>query len=301
MIKVKRSKRKHPIYSCFEDWLESCKDRGLRLATIETYSDKVQMFMEYVGNIDVEDLTDDFVYDFSYFLKECRNFNAISTNTYYRCINVFLTYLHEEYDIPLFHLEYLKETRRIKQIYTDEDIKKLTRQPNLDTVSYSELRTWLATLIALNTGSRASSICSIRKEDIDLKNRTILFRHAKNGKEYRMYVPRHVVDAIKLYLDVVDIEDYMFLNRDGGQLNSRQLGSSFRKYCKNRNVKTSSSIHVCRHWFASKLLLETKNAHLVSKALCHANLQTTEKYLSSLGLDTYSKTLESIDLTKSIR
>lgn len=300
-IKIKRATKKHSIYAVFDEWLDNCEERGLRAESITTYRDKGMEFLEYTGDVYVEDLTQEYVEDFSYYLKNKFNFNAASTNTFYRVVNVFLKFVNERYNVNKFHLNYLKEEKHIKQIYTDEDIKRLTKQPDINTTCYSELRTWLAVIIALNTGARAGSVCGLRKDDIDLKNRTILFRHAKNHKQFIMPVPRHVIEAVRFYLDAVDIEDYMFLTSDGKQLNSKQLGSSFRKYCKNRNVKTSSSFHVLRNWYASKLLLSTKNAHLVSKALGHAHMQTTEKYISSLGLDAYSDTLRDVDLLKGLK
>ena len=300
-IKIKRATKKHSIYAVFDEWLDNCEERGLRAESITTYRDKGMEFLEYTGDVYVEDLTQEYVEDFSYYLKNKFNFNAASTNTFYRVVNVFLKFVNERYNVNKFHLNYLKEEKHIKQIYTDEDIKRLTKQPDINTTCYSELRTWLAVIIALNTGARAGSVCGLRKDDIDLKNRTILFRHAKNHREFVMPVPRHVIEAVRFYLDAVDIEDYMFLTSDGKQLNSKQLGSSFRKYCKNKNIRTTSSYHSLRRWYSIKLLQETNNVYLVKSVLQHSNISTTQIYLQSVGIDTYSNVLDKIDVTKGLK
>lgn len=301
MVKIRRGVRKHSLDTAFNDWLESCRERGLTQATLLTYQEQGILFNQYANNIDVEDLTDDFVYDFRYWLKDNRNFNDVSTNTVYRTINIYFSFMHEEYGIKLFHLAYNKVTKKIKRIYNDEDIKKLTRKPNIDTCTYSELRDYICVLISLNTGARASSIVNIQRDDINVKDKTITFRHSKNHKQFIMPIPKYVVDAIKWYLDVVELpNDYLFINSLNQQLTSKQLSVSYRRYCLNRNVKITS-YHVLRHLYATKLMKETGNVFLVSKALQHSSVSTTERYLSTLGVSSYHKQLQDINLFGNIK
>ena len=300
-VKIKRGMRKHSLYNVFDDFIEYCKEKGLAQASIQTYSEQAILFNKYAGNIDVEDLTEELVYDFRYWLKENRHFNEVSTNTVYRTINIYLTFMHEEYGIELFHLDYLKTVKKIKNIFSDEDIKKLTRKPNINDCNYSELRDYICVLISLNTGARASSVINIKRDDINIKEKTITFRHSKNGKQFVMPVPKYVMDNIKWYLDVVEFpNEYLFLNSLNQQLTSKQLSVSFRRYCLNRKVKITS-YHAMRHWYATRLMKETGNIFLVSKALQHQNISTTERYLSTLGINSYAKQLEDIDLTRGLK
>ena len=300
-VKIKRGMRKHSLPTAFDDFIEYCKEKGLAQASIQTYSEQAILFNKYAGNIDVEDLTEEFVYDFRYWLKENRHFNEVSTNTVYRTINIYLTFMHEEYGIELFHLDYLKTVKKIKNIFSDEDIKKLTRKPNINDCNYSELRDYICVLISLNTGARASSVINIKRDDINIKEKTITFRHSKNGKQFVMPVPKYVMDNIKWYLDVVEFpNEYLFLNSLNQQLTSKQLSVSFRRYCLNRKVKITS-YHAMRHWYATRLMKETGNIFLVSKALQHQNISTTERYLSTLGISSYAKQLEDIDLTRGLK
>lgn len=295
-VKIKRGIRKHSLDSAFDSWIESCKEKQLSKATIQTYSEQGILFNEYAGNVCVEDLTADTVHGFRQYLKDIRNYNDVSTNTVYRTINIYLAWMHEEYGVGLFHLEYVKTVKKIKRIFSDDDIKKLTRKPDLNTCTYSELRDFLCVLISLNTGARAASIVNILQDDINYRDRTITFRHSKNGKQYVMPVPKYVVDSIRWYTEVVELpNDYLFINSLNQQLTSKQLSVSFRRYCLNRNVKITS-YHALRHLFATKLMKETGNIFLVSKALQHSSVSTTERYLSTLGINSYHKQLENINL-----
>lgn len=300
-IKMRRGRRTHSLEEAYDEWLCSCKDRGLTDGSITSYREKAELFLKYT-DVDVEDLDAELIYEFRYWLKDHRNFNDVSTNTTYRIINVFLKFIHEEYQVPLFHLDYVKESKKIKQIFSSDDIKKLLRQPNLDTCNYSELRDWCIVHIVLNTGARASSIVNVRVGDVDFKEKTILFRHMKNRQEQVFPLKKDTLKIIRLYLDYVEdeLDEYMFINSEHKQLTSKQLSVSFQRYCKNRNVKITS-FHAMRHWFATNLLRETKNIYLVSKTLGHSSVAVTERYVSTLGINEYSATLKDIDLTRGLK
>ena len=301
-IKIKRATKKTSIYKAVDNWIDSCQEKGLKPASIETYRDKIDEFLDYTGDIYVEDLDDNLVQDFKYYLKNEHHFKPGSTNTYFRCVNVFMKYLHNTYNLELFHIDYIKENKTIKPVFTDAEIKRLCVQPDINTTCYSELRTWIAVMIAVNTGARISSVANIRKQDIDMRERTITFTHSKNGRQFKLPVSKSVINAIDFYYESVDIEDYLFLNSDNGQpLTGKQLGSSFRKYCANRNIKTTTSFHSLRRWYSIKLLQQTKNIHLVKTVLQHSNIATTEKYIASLGITQYNNTLKDLDLLKGLK
>ena len=299
-IKIRRGKRTHSLEEAYDEWLCSCKDKGLSDGSIASYKEKVELFLTYT-DVDVEDLDNEIVYEFREWLKTHRNFNDVSTNTTFRTINVFFKFIHEEYQVPLFHLDYVKETKKIKQIFSNEDIKKLVKQPNLDHCTYSELRDWVIINIVINTGVRASSIVNVKIGDVDFKAKTIHFRHMKNRQEQMFPLKKDTLKIIRLYLDCVEdeLDEYMFINSEHKQLTSKQLSVSFQRYCKNRNVKITS-FHCLRHFFATQLLKQTNNIHLVSKTLNHSSVAVTERYVSSLGLNAYSSTLENIDILKGL-
>ena len=117
MVKIKRGIRKHSLETAFDDWIEDCRERGLTQSTIQTYSEQGILFNQYLGEFNVEDLTEDLVHDFKYWLKDNRNFNDISTNTVYRTINIYLSFIHTEYGVELFHLDYVKAVRKSRRYF----------------------------------------------------------------------------------------------------------------------------------------------------------------------------------------
>lgn len=302
-VKLRRgSVRKRSIYQCYDEWLAICKDKNLSSATIQTYREQADLFLIYTGDIPIEALDESTVYDFRYWLKDNRHYNEVSTNTVFRTINIFLSFLNEEYGIDKFHLDYMKTMKKVKPIFSSDDIKRLLKQPDLDNCTYSELRDWTIINIVLNTGVRAGSIVNVKIEDINFREHTIVFRHMKNRQQQVFPLKKDVLKIIRLYLDYVEdeLDEYMFINSEHKQLTSKQLSVSFQRYCKNRNVKITS-FHAMRHWFATNLLRETKNIYLVSKTLGHSSVAVTERYVSTLGINEYSATLKDLDLLKGLK
>ena len=302
-VKLRRSSvRKRSIYECYDEWLAVCRDKGLSSSTICTYKEQADLLLQYVGDVSIESLDESIVYDFRYWLKQNRNYNEVSTNTVFRTINIFLSFLNEEYGIEKFHLDYVKTMKKVKPIFSSDDIKKLLKQPNLDNCTYSTLRDWVIINIVLNTGVRAGSIVNVKIEDVNFRERTIIFRHMKNRQQQVFPLKKDVLNIIRLYLDYVEdeLDEWLFINSEHKQLTSKQLSVSFQRYCKNRGIKITS-IHAMRHWFATNLLRETKNIYLVSKTLGHSSVAVTERYVSTLGINEYSSTLKDIDLTRGLK
>ena len=214
-VKIRRgSVRKRSIYECYDEWLARNQDKGLSDGTLQTYKEQANLFLLYTGDIPIEEITETTVYDFRYWLKQNRNYNDVSTNTVFRTINIFLTFLNTEYGLEKFHLDYVKTLKKVKQIFSDDDIKRLLKQPDLDHCTYSELRDWVIINIVLNTGVRAGSIVNVKIEDINFREHTIVFRHMKNRQQQVFPLKKDVLKIIRLYLDCVqdELEDYLFIN-----------------------------------------------------------------------------------------
>ncbi len=75
----------------------------------------------------------------------------------------------------------IKETLRIphietiKEIYTDDELKKLIARPKKAT--FAEFRTWVLILLVIDTGLRAGSLRNIKIEDIS--DHLVNVRHTK--------------------------------------------------------------------------------------------------------------------------
>ena len=301
MAKIKRNKiNHHTLDEALETFLINVKEKGLSETTYATYKQNVLIFIEAFPDLSVEQINDDTLKEFKHWLSEHRNFNSVSTNTTYRTINIFFTFLYEEYHIQHYKLDYIKEVRKIKKGFTDDEIRLLTRKPDLLTCHYSEYRDYIITLLALNTGVRVGSLANVKVNDVDFKAKTIYFSHMKNSKPQIFPLNRQLLKELKEYINVCDLHEYLFENSLHKKATSKQLSVSFRRYCLNRGCRTTS-IHQLRAKFASKLIQETGDVFLVMRALNHSTPTVTMRYLQSIGINDYSDKLQDFNLLDKLK
>ena len=165
---------------------------------------------------------------------------------------------------------------------------------------YSEYRDYIATILALNTGVRVGSLVNVKVSDVDFKAKTIYFSHMKNSKPQVFPLNRHLLKELKEYINVCELQEYLFENSLHKKITSKQLSVSFRRYCLSRGCKTTS-IHQLRAKFASKLIQDTGDVFLVMRALNHSSPTVTMRYLQSIGINDYSDKLQDFDILDKLK
>ena len=107
-----------------------------------------------------------------------RGVSPITVNSYLRCINAYLRWLHEEHAHERIRIPRLKEEQKVLATLNADHIKRLLQF----TPKGSNLkRAHILTLLLLDTGLRFAEALGLRWEKIDLDN-MVLTVHGKGGK-----------------------------------------------------------------------------------------------------------------------
>jgi len=137
------------------------------------------------------------------------------------------------------------------------------------------------------TGIRVSELCSIRLQDVDFFNNSIIVM-GKGSKE--RYVPFHsnVKSALTDYIEFSRYEilkkskdkhtDILFLNFKGGPLTTRGVRVILNSINERAANNLKISPHMLRHSFATHLLDNGADLRSVQELLGHVNLSTTQIY-----------------------
>lgn len=137
------------------------------------------------------------------------------------------------------------------------------------------------------TGIRVSEFCSIRIQDIDFYNNSIIVM-GKGAKERYLPIHENIKSALLDYLEFSrndllkkvkdDPTDILFLNYKGGPLTPRGV----RVILNNINERAANNLkispHMLRHSFATHLLDNGADLRSVQELLGHVNLSTTQIY-----------------------
>lgn len=271
-----------------EEYLVDCKQRNLRENTLRHYRESYKSIIRVIDeDMYIRDLNENSVGEFVVNCKEKFKINDQTLHTYTRDIKTWMYYWMRQEYIPTFKITLPKVDKKNIEPYTDEELKKLLKKPNLKTCRFGEYRNWVLVNFILSTGLRLNSFVNVKVKDIDFSNEVVFVNMTKNRKPLIIPLNNIIIKILKEYLRIrqPDTEnDFLFCNDYGIQLNKTTINASLSSYNKKRGV-TKTGIHRYRHTFAKKWIMNGGNVVTLQKILGHSNLQITENYINLLVQD----------------
>lgn len=132
------------------------------------------------------------------------------------------------------------------------------------------------------TGMRISELCSLKPNDVDLYERTILI-YGKGSKERKIQIGNDAVFSIlKEYRDDYKNEIYncnhFFANQSGKPLSDQAVRRMINKYTSLAAIELHITPHMFRHTFATSLLEADVDIRYIQEMLGHSSINVTEIY-----------------------
>ncbi|MEW5932631.1 MAG: tyrosine-type recombinase/integrase [Bacillota bacterium] len=145
---------------------------------------------------------------------------------------------------------------------------------------YGTVRDRVLIMLLLHTGLRVSEACSLRVDDVELRERSgwLRVRHGKGGKYREEPLNVTVRRVLKECLDSHRPGgDWLFTNRYGERLNERSTERMVRKYARLAGLDRVT-VHTLRHTFCKMLVDAGESLDRVAALAGHASLNTTARY-----------------------
>ena len=146
-------------------------------------------------------------------------------------------------------------------------------------------------LVAYRHGMRASEVCNLRLDDVDLKNGHIVVTRLKGSLRTTQAVTEHrgepllnEVRALREWLRQRpnDGSDVLFVSQKGGRLDRSQFFRLFRSAAEVAGLSSEKRHpHVLKHSLASHLVAANVNLALVKQQLGHKSIGSTMRYVST--------------------
>ena len=132
------------------------------------------------------------------------------------------------------------------------------------------------------TGMRISELCTLKSEDVNLYDGTILI-YGKGDKERRIQIANDaVISILEEYKTDFKTEikscNHFFANQSGKALSDQSVRRMINKYSSLAGIDLHITPHMFRHTFATSLLEADVDIRYIQEMLGHSSINVTEIY-----------------------
>ncbi len=277
---------------------EHLKVMGRTQATVESYGDHVKSFLEVEADVRSVTRTRLEAYIARLYDYRTKDGKAYATNTIIvkiRSIKRFFEFLEKTNVIFVNPAEFIHEPRpRVclpRCILTAAEVRIILDQPNLGKPTGIRDRAVLE--VFYSTGIRLEELCGLTVYDADLQGGMLRVNSGKGKKDRVVPLGKHAVRFIREYVEKVRLhlsrknrsERRLFIDYYGKPLSKQSVSMMIRTCARAAGVKKKVSAHTFRHSFATELVKNGADITAVQKMLGHSDLNVTQVYLRSAGID----------------
>jgi integrase len=169
---------------------------------------------------------------------------------------------------PVRGLRILPENNTVVRYLTDDEEERL----------FKELPEHLKPIVttALNTGMRKSELLDLRWEDVDLDQRLICIKNAKNHKKRYIPINDVVHDLFKEQRRRDKAAEHVFPSRRSGK-HWKNVDGAWQRAVRRADI-SNFRFHDLRHSFASRLVRKGVPIKAVQELLGHGSIIVTMRY-----------------------
>ena len=276
------------------DFVESLEVEGGRAAkTAENYQRYLERFIEFAGNINVNDINQELIRKYRLWLNRYKNEQgeelALITQSYHLiALRGFLKYCSDR-DIPTLSADKIKLPKTVRKqvtfLHFDEIMRMLEQ---VDTNAEEGLRDRAIIELLFSSGLRVSELVNLNRDHVNTKRREFMVR-GKGQKDRPVFITKSAAEHVDKYVAArLDNLPPLFLSYSRNNISStsgdyRRLGvrsvqRMISKYARLAGITKHVSPHTMRHSFATDLLMNGADLRSVQSMLGHSNISTTQVY-----------------------
>ena len=275
-----------------KNYLEYCKcQKRLDKKTLKAYRIDLKQFSEQYLSIEVTDITPEILE--TYIAKLHLQYKPRTVKRKIASLKALFYYLEWKELIdrsPFYkiHVKFREPVILPKTIplHTIESfLTAIYNQRNNAKTDYQRknaLRDAAVIELLFSTGMRISELCSLKINDVDLFDRTILI-YGKGSKERRIQIVNEdIINILTLYQDEFQTQieycQHFFANQNGSALSDQSVRRMINKYTSLAAIELHITPHMFRHTFATSLLEADVDIRYIQEMLGHSSITITEIY-----------------------
>jgi site-specific recombinase XerD len=272
------------------DFMESPRGKLWAENTRRTNEGELRKFSDFINDLGIVSIADIQPKHIQNYIAACGVRGKETPARASVAIRAYLQYLFDSGILARDLSEAIPKINRNKQsklpsLYSDDEIERLLN--SIDRGNPQGKRDYAMIALSAHLGLRASDVAALKLGEIDWDNDSIRLVQKKTGKLAELPLLPLVGNAILEYLEYGRPKselDNVFLQhyRGYGGLSAGAFGNIVSKRIAAAGLDTSGrrhGPHSLRHSLAARLLSENTPLPVISEALIHQKIETTEYYL----------------------
>lgn len=245
------------------------RDKGVRPSTLDNYIARMGVYLRFCGQ---EQPSQETGQRFRDQLMD-KGLSRSSINNY--CFAICT--LHRMLGLD-FEFTFLKPNNHIPDYFTADEVNRIFEE-------IKNIKHLAIFKIAFYACLRASDICNLDIEDLDLDRLSLKVVDGKGGKSAVLYLSEDAASTLQDYLAVrpdqkIDGRNPLFFSDFGARLDRRDIHRLVVSYKKKAGINKPGGAHVLfRHTPASIMVLNGCDLLTIQHVLRHNDIKTSMRYL----------------------
>ncbi|MFB3766084.1 MAG: tyrosine-type recombinase/integrase [Methanotrichaceae archaeon] len=267
--KLKLDWETEPIIGSLSNYEIYLRNKGMRKSTIDNCVLRISKYLEYCGTAKP---SPESTYKFREHLFK-KNLSNSSVSNYSFAMRNYHAMLGEDVKFPS-----LPRRNVIPYFFTADEVSRIFNCiRNLKHIAMFEC--------AFYACLRASELCNLNVEDLDLDNFKLVVRDGKMGKSDVCFLQEPAIDVLRKYLEFrpnlrIDNQYPLFYTDWGARFNRKNIYHLVMFYKKRAGITKPGNCHVLfRHTLASLMIKNGCDLLTIKDTLRHSSIESTMRYL----------------------
>jgi integrase/recombinase XerD len=261
--------------------------KGFSDRTVDAYVRLVRLYRDHLDRPIDPDAAGKQVKDFFHYMLHEKNASRSYVRQTYGALKYYYTVtLGLEWDVD--RIPRVRKTHRLPEILSGEEVRRL-----LSVTKNIKHKAML--MVTYSAGLRVSETAALKLADIDSDRMTIRVDQGKGKKDRYTLLAEQTLQFLRGYWRMYEPTHWLFEGQEPTRhLNVSSIQRAFGDSRKKARIKRHVTVHSLRHSFATHLLEQGTDIHVVQRLLGHASIQGTTINLR-LKMESLTKVTSPLD------
>ena len=242
--------------------------------SVRNYMHELTLLFKHYNELQVEELRQEHIERYLVFIKENHKVGRAKCRSVAQaCSFFFKKVMPVDYIVP--SNLYPKKQFKLPNIMTEMQVAQLFKAD-------LSLKERCVVGLLYGCGMRISEVCNLKITDIDSSNKRIKVEQGKGGKDRFTLLPPTLLEQLRQYFVAAGKpKEYLFTSTQTKRaMHVRSMQVEVNKAMTKAGFESGRfTAHTLRHSFATHMLNQGNNIHVIKTLLGHSKLETTMIYL----------------------